>query len=100
MVPIMTIKKLETLKEKINITLGKIRLLVSTAKLKVTDSLSGNYRLVISLGITVIILISLFLSNSPVKAFNVGFPDLPVSGTIGTIYSFGVNLNLADGESL
>ena len=96
----MTIKKLGMLKEKINITLGRIRLLLSTAKFRVTDRLSRNYRVVISLGITAIVVASLLLSNSPVKAFSVGFPDLPVSGTIGTIYSFGVNLNLADGESL
>jgi hypothetical protein len=96
----MTIKKLGMLKEKINITLGRIRLLLSTARFRIADRLSGNYRMLISLGVTAIVVASLLLSNSPVKAFNVGFPDLPVSGTIGTIYSFGVNLNLADGESL
>jgi hypothetical protein len=96
----MAMKKLGILKEKINIILGRIRLLTSTAKLRIPVHLSSNYRVLISLGITAIVLTSLLLSNSPVKAFSVGFPDLPASGTIGTIYSFGVNLNLADGESL
>ena len=95
----MTIKKLGTLKEKINVTPGRIRLLISTVKLRVPVCLSGNYRLLISFGITAIMVTSLLLSNSPVRAFSVSFPDLPASGTIGAVYSFGINLSLADIES-
>jgi len=96
----MIIKKLGMLNEKINITLGRIRLLASTAKLRIPTRLSGNYRMVISLGITAMVVTSLLLSNSPVKAFSVDFPDLPALGTIGTIYNFGVNLSLDHGEYL
>jgi PGF-pre-PGF domain-containing protein len=66
---------------------------------QVSIPLKGLYRLALPVFLVIAVAASLWFA-SPTKALFINYPSLPTSGTLGSVYTFTVNITIEDNELL